>query len=460
MSTKMDKSTLIKWGITLGLTLMCFLVPQNEIITTKVILFLAITVCALALAAFELIPTMAIAILLPSCYILFKLAPASTVFSIWVSTTPFMIIGAFMLAVCLEDCGLLKRIAFTLLCKIKGSYLGLLASIMCVTILLNILTSGRGYLIMASLAVGLCMSLDGMQKNLGAGLAAAVMVGGCTSHAYTFQASIWGILSPLASPFLGGGSVTPLSIMLHNWPLFVVSLLILWISAKMFKLEEGLGEITYFKEGLVEMGTMTRREKVNLFMLAVLLVYIFTVDIHKLDLNLGFAIIPWMVYLPFLDGADENTVKKINFPMVFFATACMGIGTVAASLGIGTALVALIETILNGSTSPMLIVALIFAIVFVLNFLMTPAAIFALITVPVLTLVTSMGFEALPFLYAINACSEAILLPYEYVPYLVVYGFGMMKMVDFVKYNAMRSVFVFLGIVFVLVPYWTLLGLF
>ena len=392
MSTQtVSKSYLIKWAIIIGLTLACFLIPEGGIITMNVKLFFAITVFGLALAAFEIVPTLMISLLMPALWMILKVAPANVVLSPWMTTTPLMVVGALFMAATLEDCGLLRRLAYYLMCKVKGSYMGLLFSIMVVTVILNILTSGRGYLIMAPLAVGLCVSLDGMQKNLGAGLASAVMVGGCTSHVYTYQASGWGVLMQMAGNYVGPTDITPLSIMLHNWPMFFVSLVIIFIAGKMFKPENGLGEITYFQTKLDEMGSISRREKINGVMLAIVLVYIFGVGWHKLDVNLGFAIIPWMVYLPFLNGADANTVRKINLEVVFFVTACMAIGTVATSLGIGVALAGVVESFLNGSTSAFAIMSIVFAIVFILNFLMTPVALFSLSTDPIWMMGTQMG---------------------------------------------------------------------
>lgn len=461
MSTQtINKGLLIKWLVVIGLTLACLLIPQNEVITLGVKLFFAVTVLGLALAAFELVPTLMISVLMPGLWILLNVAPAKVVMSPWLSTLPLMIIGAFMMAASLEGCGLLRRLAYYMMCKVKGSYMGLLFSIMIVTVIINVLTSGRGYLIMGPMALGLCISLGGMQKNLGAGLAAAVMLGGCTSHMYTYQASAWGIIKQMGAEFIGPTDITPLSVMLHNWPMFVVSFIIMFIVGKMFKPEDSLGEVTYFQQQLADMGKISRREKVNAVMLCLTLLYIFTVGWHKLDVNLGFALIPWMVYLPFLDGADTKTIKSVNLEMLCFVMACMSIGTVASSLGIGTALASLVERLLNGSTSAFAIVGIVFAIVFVLNFLMTPAAIFALITEPILIMVTAMGYSPIPFTYAINACSEAIIFPYEYVPYLIVYSFGMIKMNDFIKYNIIRSAIVFGGILFIMVPYWSLIGLF
>lgn len=263
----------------------------------------------------------------------------------------------------------------------------------------------------------------------------------------------------MAEGHIGPTDVTPLSIILHNWPLFFVSVFILFLTSKMFKPEEGLGEIVYFEEQLKNMGAVTRVEKANAVMLAVLLVYIFTIQIHKLDINLGFAIIPFMVYLPFVNGADSSVVKEVNYSVILFVAACMGIGTVASHLGLGVALMEVCGSLLHGSTSPMALMAIVFTIVFGLNFLMTPAAIIALIIEPIILLATSMGYSAVPFAYAVNACSEAIIFPYEYVPYLVVYAFGMISMKDFIKYNIMRSAIFFVGFLLVLVPYWMLIGL-
>ena len=207
------------------------------------------------------------------------------------------------------------------------------------------------------------------------------------------------------------------------------------------------------------MGPVTRVEKANAIMLVILLVYIFTVQIHKLDINLGFAIIPFMVYLPFVNGADSDAIKDVNYSVILFVAACMGIGTVASNLGLGVALMEVCGTLLHGSTNPIALMGIVFTIVFGLNFLMTPAAIIALIIEPIILLATSMGYSAVPFAYAVNACSEAIIFPYEYVPYLVVYAFGMISMKDFIKYNIMRSVLFFIGFLVVLVPYWMLIGL-
>ena len=459
MSTNVSKSFWTKWGIVVALTVLCLLIPTQGIYTPEVKRFLAITVFGLALAAFELVPTMFISVVMPAAWVLFKVAPASVVMSPWPSSTFLMIFGAFFMSATLESCGLLKRVAYYLMCKVKGSYFALLLSFFFVGILLNILTSGRAYLIMAPLALGLCASLNGVGTKLGCGLAAAVMLGSCQSHTYTFQATGWALYYNVVGDYISTTDITALSVMLHNWPMMLVGLFTLWIVSKWYKPTEGLGEITYFKEELVKMGQITKREKVNAVMLAILLVFIFTVNLHHLDVNIGFAIIPWLVYLPGLDGADASTMKRYNYDTIFFIAACMAIGTVASSLGLGAILGNIATNLMSSKTGIFGVFGLIFAICFVLNFFMTPMAIVALIAKPMAETAVSLGYSPIAFMYAINNAVEAILLPYEYVPYLIVFGFGMMKMGDFIKFSAVRSLLFLIGYIGILVPYWMLIGL-
>jgi len=101
----------------------------------------------------------------------------------------------------------------------------------------------------------------------------------------------------------------------------------------------------------------------------------------------------------------------------------------------------------------------VFAIIFFLNFLMTPTAIGALFAAPLAEISVALGMGALPFMYCLVSCSEVILLPYEYVAYLVIYAFGMMHMKDFIKLHAMRLVVFLVFYLFLLVPYWGLIGI-
>ena len=458
---RMSKSAAIGWLITIALAIICLLIPEQGFYTNAVKIFLAITVFFLSAAAFEILPTLLIGLCLPSFYLFFNIAPAATVMSPWVGSTMLMIIGIYVLAMALEDCGFLKRVTMILMYRIKSNYMALIISIMFIGILLNLVTSGRAYMILPPLCAGLCISLNCMGKRMGAGIAMACMVGSCTSHSFTYQSTMWGIIYKMMEGYISPTAITPLNMIVYTWPLLIVSLLIVFVIGKIYKPDQKIGNIDYFKNELDSLGKVTREEKINAGVLLVLLIYIFTVNWHKLDLNLGFAIIPFMIFLPFLNGADPVKVAhKVNWSAIFFCAGCVSIGSVAGGLGLGEVISSLVlEISAISGNSVISVFALVFAVVFILNFLMTPMAILSLIAQPMCLVASSLGYSAVPFALAINACTEAIILPYEYIPYLLVYSFGMMSMKDFIKTNIIRSVIFFLGFLFVLVPHWMLIGL-
>lgn len=457
----MSLTTNKKWIFSIVLAGIFLVIPVQGVYTMPIKLFMTTTVFFLALAAFEIVPNLFIALLLPASWIALKVAPANVALSAYSSISTLMLPGALFLAATLTSCGLLSRIAYSILVKLKGNYFLLLLSIFLVGVVTNILTAGSGIMITAALAAGLCLSLDCMKTKLGAGIGMAVLIGGCQAHAYSYVSTNYAVLMGASGGMLTAADISPLRIMLHNWPLFFVSILTIFIISRWYKPEsmETISNMDYFERKLKELGAISTAEKNNLIMTAILMVFLFTTDLHGIDMNLGFAIIPWMVYLPFMKGATFDTIKGIQFDMMFFVLSFMGIGTVGMSVGLGQVLADLCTAVLGGSTSIFLLMALLFAVVFGLNFVMTPMAIFGLLLVPVLTIAINMGHETLPFVYAINACSEAIIFPYEYAPYLLGYSFGMMKMADFIKLNAMRSVVFFAGFLFILVPYWMMTGL-
>lgn len=133
---------------------------------------------------------------------------------------------------------------------------------------------------------------------------------------------------------------------------------------------------------------------------------------------------------------------------------------IAGNMGLGQVIVQFVTPILaanGGSLS--IIVGTVFGVIFGLNFLLTPTAIWALITQPLLQIAQALGISALPMVYALVHCSEAIIFPYEYVPYLLVFSFGMISMKDFIKMSVVRCIIYALGLMLFLIPYWKLIGI-
>ena len=153
---KFTRADLIKWIVTIAFPLAFLLIPINDVYTLPMRSFFVITVFSLCIIAFELVDLMIIAALMPALWIAFKVAPTATAFSAWTSTTPYMCMGAFMLAAILEDCGLLKRISYWIMTKTGDNYLMLLLGVFLAGLALSILTFGSAYIVMAALCYGLC----------------------------------------------------------------------------------------------------------------------------------------------------------------------------------------------------------------------------------------------------------------------------------------------------------------
>ena len=455
---KMSKETLIKWVITVICTVGVLCIPESGIFNFKVKLFFAETVFGLLVIAFEFWPTLIMAVLMPVLWVISGVTTTNVAFSPWTGKVIYMVVGAFMISAALEQCGLLKRIAFWLMSKVNGSYVKLLMSLYLVGVLLTFATSGSGcYMIMGALCAGLCVSLNVMQTKTGAGIAMAAMVGTCTSKAFIYPASNYAVI--LGAPCIEGLVVSPALVVVHNWPMFIVCTLIMYVIAKMCKPDEKISGKEYFVGELEKMGKISHDEKANGILLILILVYMFTTTIHGYAVEYGFMLIPWLAYLPFIHSANEDTLKFFNWQMIFFIVGCMAIGSVAADLGIGDFVGGILTDAFADGASFTIIFGFVYALVFVLNFLMTPMAIWAVISEPVMQMALGLGIDPLLFVYALNTTAEAIILPYEYVPYLCIYAFGMIKMSDFVKFSIIRCAIYILGFMIILLPYWKLIGL-
>lgn len=83
---KMSTNTIIKWVIAFIIPIILLLLPPGEILTKEIYIFLAITLFAILLIAFELTDSLVVGIILFTGYYVSGIAPAATVFAPWAST--------------------------------------------------------------------------------------------------------------------------------------------------------------------------------------------------------------------------------------------------------------------------------------------------------------------------------------------------------------------------------------
>ena len=70
-----------------------------------------------------------------------------------------MILGGLVLSTALDECGLLKRIAYYVICKCGGTYKGTVFGCFLVGIILNIITFCNGWIVTCALVFGVCKAM-------------------------------------------------------------------------------------------------------------------------------------------------------------------------------------------------------------------------------------------------------------------------------------------------------------
>ena len=458
-SSKMN-STTIKWIITLAVTAVLLLLPEVGILTMKVKLFLAITTFCIMLTAFELMPVVFVGFLMPALYVLLGVSTIKTVMSPWVSTTLYMIVGGYALAAVLDASGILKRISYWILSKTGKSWYLLLFVIFIAGVVLTIVTFARGYIILAAMCVGLCKSMDIMGTKRAVAICWACMLGTCSAKCFTYCVSAYAVVINAAQSIIPNHSITFNTAILSNWPMALVSIVILLVIGKWYKGEGDLNSKDYFVEQLRALPALSYREKSAAVTLVILFALLVTEEIHGISNAMVFMVVPWLAMLPIFGQDIEEVLKGINFKIIFFVEACLAIGAVGQEMGFGDLITQYAVPFFQSTGNNYFVIfGVIFGIVFALNFLMTPMAIWALVTAPLIQVAMALGINPDAVIFSLIHCAEAIIMPYEYTPYLIVYAFGMISMKDFIKTSVVKCLIYFPGFLFVLVPYWMLIGL-
>ena len=459
VSIKTDNPTTIKWLITVLVPLAILMIPTNDVYTRQMSLFFVSTVFALFMMAFEFFDSIVVAIIMPISWIALGVTDVSGAMSGWNNTIMYLAVGAFFLANAMTESGLLKRISLLIIAKTGGKWLGLLFGVFLAGVVSSILTFGVSYIIIATLCIGIIKSLELKMPSKGAAMICfACMLGCCSSRCFIYAPSTFAVLisqGQLVDPTF---NITPVQAFTHNLPMFFVAIISLVVINKFWKSNVTMQPVSFFDEELQAMGKMSTKEKKAGIFLIIFFTLLLTSPLTGWDPNILFALTPWVLLLPGIRVATMESVRELNWQSVFFMAGCMAIGFVASSLGIGRIIADMVTPMLSG-VGTFGFFSIIFAITFILNFLMTPLAIWALLTAPLSQIAIDLGMSMRPVCYALLMSAEAIVLPYEYVPYLIVYSFGMISMTDFLKISIMRCVIYLLGFLLLLIPFWMLIGI-
>lgn len=455
---KLSPGYILKWIVSLGVPLIITLIPLNEVFTYEIRTFLALSLLMILVCCFEFFNLIVPSVLLPTSYYIFAVAPAATAFGAWTQNVVWVVLGAFIMAVVFEEIGLLKRIAYWVILKAGGTYKKTVWSVLIAAIILSQITFGNAYVLMAALTYGVCRALKLKPGRESTILMIAGLLGSCATRGVIYTPSVLSLLNAGAQTILPDFELIWTDELFHCFPIFFFCFLFTFIMLLTVRKEPDANGKEHFQREYDELGNVTTEEKKAVIILAMLLIYLCTGTIHKIPMDYGFMIIPWFLFFPGIRVGTTEAIHKLNFPMIFFVVACLSIGTVAGALGIGQIVSGTLTPILKPLGTTAVICAMLLLGV-TLNFLMTPLAFLSGFSGPVTQIAIDLGINPAGLLYTLNFASDLVFMPYEYVPYLIFYSFGVMPLKHFVSINAIKFVvfFIFLGVV--MIPYWHLIGL-
>ncbi len=462
MALTVNKNMLWKWLVAAGVPLSLLLIPLTETFTYEIRTFLILSIMAILIIAMGLLDIIIPAVALPTLYVVLNVTNNQTAFGAFSTQTLWVILGAYVFTVVMDECGVLKRIAYTIIKRLGGSYNATLYAIYIVGVVLGQLCFCGHYFLMIGFVFGICqaMNLKPYSKEgaimMGVGGMAALNV-----KVFLYQTSNMSLLTAGMQTIFPDFMITPVQLFLYNFPEFVVALLFIFLVTKLFHTDQVQfeGGKDYFEKMHREMGRMSTVEKKASVILVLLMGYIILQPLHKFNLNFGFMVIPWLCFLPGIEVGTKESLEKVRgfFGTFLFAGSCIAIGQVATALGLGNVVAQAALPIL----APMGKTGLTYGVLLsggLANLLLSPAAMCSLLPNILGSIYEALGYNPMGAALTIIYSLDIVFLPHEVTAYLLLFGFGMMNMRQFISFFGGKCLFTILMFGLLQLPWWHFLG--
>jgi len=463
-------STIIKWGVLIVLVAAIGMLPIGAELTPTIKLFFMISVACIGMFAMSLFQSP----MIPSLILMFaytSISDLGTIMSGWANDTPWCVICVLIILQVMHNTPLLKRISYHCILFTGASYVGICVAIYLVGLICSFLGDSTCCALIG-LSAGIVTSVGrqfGMKKPTDEERRAAAGILLCAYFGIT-DAGMF-ILNPNVVPFAYGMAHTvsdsiPTMLTYVEWlkynlvyiPYYIILLALIIV---FFKPKNSMqrGGKPVFRAELEKLGPMTKEEKKLSVVLIALFIYLITTTFHGQRITYGFVAAAALLFFPGIGVGTGEDIKNVNFSYPVFIVACLSIGAVATSLGVGTMLVNLLMPHLNASSALVFFLA-IAVIVFLINFVMTPGAIYSLLMIPLAGVTINLPFvnHVQPLIVAMLVGMNAVLMPYETANTLMLYSFDILRMKDFLRGFGIKAVLSFVWLIFA-VMYWSAIGL-
>lgn len=453
-----------KWALSLGLpAIVFFATPEMEIASPNTPLFFAITLWAVIAWAIEVLPSAVIAAILTFLYALFVTKPA-VAFSSWCTFLPWMCFSALIIAQVLNRTGLGKRIALHSMLLMGSSFTKTLIGLMCAGVIMTLLVpSGLARtVIFVAIAQGLIEALNVDTKSR---MSSALIMGGyfaaIAPGLFCLTGTEMNLLALQVISDTTGVSVEYIDFIVQMAPFSVFymafSIMMIFIIRGKERLQNEDDLKTVLAGRLKEMGPITAEEiKIFLVLLVGFTAFV-TEQWHHLPGAFVFALVGMACFMPGMNLASEQDLRKINLSFLIFLAACMSIGAVAQDLNIPKWISAHMSSLFEGRDAVMAI-SFSYMLGVVVNFLMTPMAAVGALGSPLAQLAVTLGLDPYTLVYSLLYGLDQLLFPYEIGYLLYTFMSGAVTLRHIMGAFAIRMVAFALFIPLILVPYWKLIG--
>lgn len=436
-----------------------FAIPASPTLTPPMIMFLAVTLWAVACWALDSLNDVAVAFLLPVFYVIFCQVPSKVVYAPWTSEIPMIVIGGFIVGRIMLESGLGARVALWCIHVMGGTLNGALCGLTIAVVIVSpfvpsLLGKSAIFLVIAA---SLCEALDFKPKSREA---TAVVLTACLAVASTklcfMTSAADNLMGMVMTDAISGVKTSWAQYALHNVPTNLVyvamtlGLIMLLLPTKSDK----VALRATVQQKYAELGPMSLEQKKTAILLIVTILLLMTDSIHGINIGFVLIVVAMAGFLPGVGLLDKGRLERTNFVPLFFIVGCMCIGAAGGYLKVTTWFAAnafpYFEGVGNtgGAVGAYMMGA-------GANFLLTPLACVTTLVSPLAELSMKLGLNPNTMYYSFMYGLDNYLFPYEYAVILFFFSSGYINFADMIKVFAVRMVCTGFFIAFVGVPYWT-----
>jgi len=424
---------------------------------------LALTLMTITFWAFQITQTGYVSGVYLVLLIILKVAEPEAVFSPWMGSTMYLVIGAYLIAAAVKSSGLGERISYRFIIKYVSSYKSIIVSIFVLTLILSLLIPHpwpRAFLIMSVMAV-VIQSAE-LPKEDAAKIGFAVFAAEVPVSTIFLTGD--SLLNPMAVQFSGAQIGWFKWLVYMGVPGIASSILTFILIMLLFKPSVNIKiNKADIQSKLNALGTLSKIEKRTIVWLFIAIVLWLTDSIHGINIGWITILIAMLMSFPVIGGVLEpKNWADVPVQVLFFVTASISIGKVGAVTGMNSWIA---QTILplSVSSNPFVFALLITVISIAMHMLFGSVLAVMGIAIPAL-LVFSQANSINPVVTALLvflSISPHFILPFQHLNILVGLGEenGMYTQKEAIRLGLPLTVAVFVINILVAVPWWKIIGL-